>query len=568
MKSVVIKNGKIVSGDTKKHSPVVYWGVCTPKGEADHSISKYFIERQVKQLPPLVTGKPVFINHIREVDGKPTEPVGRVLSSHFIPKTGEIVSFFTLAPSLQGELARTFLGENGILTEEFRMNGLSLGMKIKQSNDELQIPIGHAVEELSICYDPARPGCFLKGKCPLSFFTPEDGKDLNEHINQIINQINNNPLKEVTKEKEKMNTLPDVPVENIPPPSAFQGSLLSDIYNKRTVQQQPTMVQQATASNSTLAIQQEPVNINELQQTIDQLKQQLTGSKRTIEEATEAPVPAIQLNIKQHIPNCQSYPELVLPVDCTEEVATRLRAEHEEKKALWEQVQQYKIKEFQQRAERLQLATQEYIPTLIGEIMQRGGEWNQEAYEKYCAGAVMVGGEEYTSMLSVAEATASASKKNRTNINKLVEDDKNQNQELKTKLEELNKKILELQNQQKPLFHNPKPIQQQQQQFTQAFQPNPPSYIDKMQGAFYQIATATASRLNDKTPYQDAKANSQQMDFIANTLQQVFQEHQHPNINGASNRDMFGGVLEAASKIPGSKARDSLKLKPQWQTNL
>lgn len=552
MKPLKIKNGKIIS----ESSPTVYWGVVTPKGEPNHKITKFFLERQVQNLPPLITGKPVFINHIREINGKPVSPVGKVIASHFIPRTGQVVSFFTLAPTQLGQLAKTFLGENGILSEDFRMGGLSLGMKIKQTNDELKIPLGHAVEELSICYDPARPGCFIKGKRPLSFFSPGEGEDINEHIKQIINQINNNSSKQEIKEDEKMNKLPQAPIEKLPPKSALQGPLVSDLY-KIKPQQQPVVTEIAATASNSYPTTSEP-SLKELQETAEQLKQQLAGTKRPIEETR---LPEIKLDVLRHITPNIRYPEFVLPPDCNEETAIKLRQEYEEKKAMWEQLETYKLKEIQQRAQRLQQAAQEYLPTVIGEVLERGGTFDQDTYEKYAATTAAMGGVEYDTMLSIAEATASSNKKSRTDINNLVENDKKKNQEIMAKLEELNKKIVEAQEQKKPLFHNPKPA-------TQTPTIQTPSYTDRFKGKYYEIATATASRVNDNARYSDAKLNAQQLQTIGEFNEMLFKNYAHPNIETASNRDVAGGVLEEASKIPGSKARDRLKEKPNWATQL
>jgi hypothetical protein len=550
MKPLKIKNGKIISGQ----SPTVYWGVVTPKGEPNYKISKYFIEKQVQNLPPLITGKPVFINHVREINGKQVTPIGKVISSHYIPKTGQVVSFFTLAPTQMGELAKSLLGENGVLSDEFRMGALSLGMKIKSTQDELQIPLGHAVDELSICYDPARPGCFIKGKCPLSFFSPNEGEDINEHIKQIINQINNNSSKQEIKEDEKMNKLPPAPIEKLPPPSALQGSLVTDLYKVKLPTAAPVVIE-ATASNSYTV--SEP-SLEELQKTAEQLKQQLSGVKRPIEENR---LPEIKLDVLRHITPNIKYPDFVLPPDCPEELAIKLKQEYDEKKSMWEQLETYKLKEIQQRAQRLQQAAQEYLPTVIGEVLERGGTFDQDTYEKYAATTAAIGGVEYDTMLSIAEATASSNKKSRTDINKLVEDDKKKNQEIMAKLEELNKKIVETQEQKKPLFHNPKPVTQQTTTQT-------PSYTDRFKGKYYEIAYATASRVSDNARYTDAKFNPQQLQTIAEFNEMLFKSHGHPNIETASNRDVAGGVLEEASKIPGSKARDRLKQYPGWTTQL
>ena len=116
---------------TKNGDGMIYVGIANPKGEANHKISRYFTESQVKKAAPLMKGLPVHINHQTTTeDGKKAPASGIVLGGHIHPKTGDLWVLFTLFPGQAGALARRFLGEDGILTDANKMSQLSLGFNI------------------------------------------------------------------------------------------------------------------------------------------------------------------------------------------------------------------------------------------------------------------------------------------------------------------------------------------------------------------------------------------------------------------------------------------------------
>lgn len=114
-----------------EQKPKIYWVVATPKGEPNSKSTYYFQECQMNQLAQEVVGLPLKISHNHVLkNGKESPPAGIVVQGHVHPQTGDVWAGFITYDNPTGRLARTFLGEDGVLPPELQMRETSLGFDI------------------------------------------------------------------------------------------------------------------------------------------------------------------------------------------------------------------------------------------------------------------------------------------------------------------------------------------------------------------------------------------------------------------------------------------------------
>lgn len=193
----------------KKRLPKLYFAVITPKGEPNTKSTYYFQECQTKQLAEEVIGLPLKIshNHILK-NGEESPPAGIVVQAHVHPQTGDVWAGFITYDTPTGKLARTFLGEDGVLPKKLCMGETSLGFDIITDRATGK-PRGHVLKELSICYSGARPGCQIKGSSP--FPTTTSNNDHDDSLSSTTTTTTT--LAPTTTQEEK----------DIPPPPPAQG---------------------------------------------------------------------------------------------------------------------------------------------------------------------------------------------------------------------------------------------------------------------------------------------------------------------------------------------------------
>jgi hypothetical protein len=423
---------------------MVYVGVATPKGEKEHKISRFFTESQVNKAAELMKGLPVHINHETTTkDGKKVPPSGMVLKGHIHPKTGDLWVLFTLFPGQAGALARRFLGEDGVLKDDTKMSQLSLGFNIFELPGD--IPIGHNVKELSICYEACRPGCEIKGKFPLSAFHTPQGEGVSDtHLTNICEDINNNKIKigEMFQLPSSKDSKP------IPRPEGAQelAKQINLVETKASVAVDTTPVPMEAAAPAP----QDPAS---LKQEAMALMQALTGEKRNREEVKEEQKPQHQINLQQYVIPEQPFQEVPPPPGLTEEAILVWKAQQEQLKKTYEENLRFKQEAKKQRISRLQGAASEVIPTLLG--MMPG--INIEDLEKFLANMDSVSPNLDNAMTSLIEAQASQQKKiqkEREDINTLQKRLEEENSTTRKQLEAVLQKLSELEKSQKPLFQS------------------------------------------------------------------------------------------------------------------
>lgn len=141
---------------------LIYVAVVNPPGEKNGDITEFMEENQLIVAAKELPGIPVFINHNSPNNLKvAVEPSGVVVSAN-VDNQGRLIAAFKLNDSKNGKLAKTLVGEDGTLPEELRMQQVSLGYGLR-SLPESNIPQFHQPQELSICFEGARPGTEILG---------------------------------------------------------------------------------------------------------------------------------------------------------------------------------------------------------------------------------------------------------------------------------------------------------------------------------------------------------------------------------------------------------------------
>jgi hypothetical protein len=145
--------------------PIVYHSISNPKGEKSQ-YTTFYNENQLPRLAPRTAGLPMKILHFHtHADEKETPASGRVVHSGVHPVTGELHTFFVLNDSEAGKAAQLLTGEIPGLPKEKLMNSVSLGYSVEISDD---MSVRNKANEVSLCWEPDRPGTHIINKIPLS----------------------------------------------------------------------------------------------------------------------------------------------------------------------------------------------------------------------------------------------------------------------------------------------------------------------------------------------------------------------------------------------------------------
>jgi hypothetical protein len=139
----------------------IYIALINPPGEPDDKITSYYTQSQLEQQANFMMYQPVHIMHqTTNANGEPLPPAGFVISSMIHPKTGALYGAFILNDNETGKIAKTLLGEDGLLPPEAQMKEVSLGYEFL--NDSNGLPIANRATEVSIVYKGAREGTEIK----------------------------------------------------------------------------------------------------------------------------------------------------------------------------------------------------------------------------------------------------------------------------------------------------------------------------------------------------------------------------------------------------------------------
>ena len=140
----------------------IYVAVVNPKGEKNGEVTEFMEENQLLVAAKLLPGLPLHINHNTEYNlGFPVEPAGIVTGGR-VDENGRLVATFKVADNINGQIAKTLLGETGELPPELCMGEVSLGYGLKKLESS-GIPMFHSPQELSICFKGAREGTTILG---------------------------------------------------------------------------------------------------------------------------------------------------------------------------------------------------------------------------------------------------------------------------------------------------------------------------------------------------------------------------------------------------------------------
>lgn len=145
----------------KPRDPIVYHGVCNPKGETNPDTT-FYTTSQLEQLQHHMKGTPIKILHLH----KNYPNAGTILHGKVHPETGELHTFFFLNDTPAGKIGQKLTGEIPGLPPSKQMNELSMGFSVmfdSQGNARK-----NALNEVSICYEGDRKGTKILNKIPLS----------------------------------------------------------------------------------------------------------------------------------------------------------------------------------------------------------------------------------------------------------------------------------------------------------------------------------------------------------------------------------------------------------------
>jgi hypothetical protein len=420
-----------------EQKPKIYWVVATPKGEPNSKSTYYFQECQMKQLAQEVVGLPLKISHNHVLkNGKESPPAGIVVQGHVHPQTGDVWAGFITYDNPTGRLARTFLGEDEVLPPELRMRETSLGFDII-TDLASGVPRGHILKELSICYSGARPGCEIKGFSPFPFSAGPNPKSreggeggagkkedqtgsgqkynskiITQSINNYITANTKQPTVEIVKGKEKMQSQPSSSaaaavintassLEPIPPrPDDAKGAdqffknvnmavgggvgvvsaKASATYNE-TMSDNPPIASTATADSSAVAM---------MEKFIQQSQQ--SREKRPFEETPEQEQQKRQrhrLDFSKFVEGPKvEWQEPPMPEGLNEMQQQAFKQAYAGQKAIWERNQQMDKEIKRKFLNRLQGATDNFIPTYIEQAARESKEVDKSALEALMVGII------------------------------------------------------------------------------------------------------------------------------------------------------------------------------------
>lgn len=402
----------------QKKERKVYWGVVNPKGEPNSKKTYYFQECQLKQLANDIIGIPVKISHNDVLkNGKKSPPAGVVLQAHVHPKTGEVWAGFVISDNPTGGLAGSLLGEDDLLPPELHMNELSLGFDIKVDSKS-QDPKGHRVKELSICYNAARPGCQIKTTTPYSTLLQNDEpkpvapptiSPALKYNSQIFGAIINKYISETResnskKEKEKMEPLTAPPTAP-PMKRPVDAQTMDDILNGFQQQHQQAaaaddaiIATKASASAPLTSAATNPME-DHAAAALERAIAQKAAQKRSSDEAFQSqPQPPqikdkrFRLDFSKYINGTnQDFQEPVIPDDLPEQHKQFMRDSIRTNKELWAKNNQLEKEKRRAFLERIQQATDNFIPTYIEKLAADDKDMDKVALE-----AMMVAPLEYS----------------------------------------------------------------------------------------------------------------------------------------------------------------------------
>ena len=396
----------------------IYWGVATPKGEPNSKSTYYFQECQTKQIAQEIVGLPVKISHNHTLkDGTLSPPAGIVVHGAVHPKTGDVWAGFVMHDGPTGELAGTLLGEDDALPPELRMGELSLGFDIITDLPTGK-PRGHTLKELSICYSGARPGCQIKASCP--FPLPTQGQPPQEYNPKSVSESINKYINVLNREKEgEMNKLSEPPKEkHIPRPSDARGA--EDFFNNVPIPQTGVIAAKASSSTAMEVDAPSAGAADPPQKDAGSIVQDFLQSRKRPAAAEESQEDVqkrqqrerIRLDFTKFIDAANSeWKEPAMPEGLTEAQQQAFRDLYAGQKALWEKNQQMERENRRKYLNRLQGATDNFIPTFVEQAAQEGKEVNRNALETLMGSMADIHPEMSNAFLQFIEAQAKQGQK-------------------------------------------------------------------------------------------------------------------------------------------------------------
>ena len=407
-----------------KEKPKIYWVVATPKGEPNSKSTYYFQECQMKQLAQEVVGLPLKISHNHVLkNGKESPPAGIVVQGHVHPQTGDVWAGFITYDNPTGRLARTFLGEDGVLPPELQMRETSLGFDII-TDLSTGAPRGHILKELSICYSGARPGCQIKGFSPFPFLEDTkkskqggDGgegqtgtgqkynsKSITESINNYITASTKQPTV-IVKGKQKMQSVPTATIALEPIPARPDDAKGADQFfknvNMAAVPAGGVGIVSAKASatynepmsdihpsSSTAASTSDSNTMAMVERLIQQSQQ--SREKRPLEETPEQEQQKRQryrLDFSKFVEGPPAeWQEPPMPEGLNEMQQQAFKQAYAGQRAVWERNQQMEKEMRKKHLNRLQGSTDNFIPTYIEQAAKDNKEIDKTALETIMVG--------------------------------------------------------------------------------------------------------------------------------------------------------------------------------------
>ncbi len=145
----------------KLRDPIIYHGICNPKGE-ESAKTTFYTQSQLQKLQHCMSGTPIKILHLHQ--NYPN--AGTILHGKVHPETGDLHTFFFLNDTPSGKVAQKLTGEIPGLPKEKQMSELSMGFSVMfDKNDQ---PIKNKLNEVSLCWEGDRKGTKILNKIPLS----------------------------------------------------------------------------------------------------------------------------------------------------------------------------------------------------------------------------------------------------------------------------------------------------------------------------------------------------------------------------------------------------------------
>lgn len=568
-----------------QQQPLVWFGVANPKGESNADITAYLIEQQMKGLPSALVGKPVNISHHTAMpDGSAVPSGGTVLFSSIHPRTKECWVFFTALPNSMGKFITRATGADGVVGKDFQAGELSIGFEIVKQEG---VPLYHKVNELSICYSGARPNCHIKGCLPLKDIIKPTNVPMDEHINNLLQVINNskqssadpavppaNPSASVEMSGKKASASAGTPIVEAAPaviPSRPANAVAyGDVF--KTILAAPTVVpgeptsvianaSEAAVGDATAAAPAQEVDASLAKALVESLVGggAASSNKRDREDVDDEPKYA-SFNLQQYAQNNEEFSPIPAPEGLTPEQVAQWQAQQEQMRVLFNQNKATKVKEQRERMQKMEGVMQSILPTIVGQLPHADQEVSR--WQSGLA-AIMNSSEEVGDvMYKMMEAQASTLKKKKRevqDVNQANEQLKKENSEFKKQMQELLSRMTSLEeaaknNKDKKPFLTTQAAINQQQQMQAPQQPAVPvavtanassanPYLDSLKGLDRVFAVAS---LRAADPYDPTTRLSDRDNFlIATQMGEMFRKYQLPNPEAARNRDVAGGLHQA-----------------------